>query len=674
MADQLLETSIGEIRAEPNPLPARANVPLTLTWQSTIPEASVRVSEDGATENLVASKSKGSLEIAWIQAGRVYTFRLHGSPPDYPVLGEVVVSRRLEGKLSLTGEDSANGKVIVSWEITAPATAEVFLVEEGAEEELVCRGVTGYFEVSGIKAEIDYTFRLYSSGNQRLLLDEQTFFHSAQGHLMVDATNYRGDEEVTLRWEVTPSATAEVALSENGSEERLVCRGPTGEFIVAGIKPATNNIFRLYATGKRRRLLDETIFFQPAEGRIHANPNPVTLESGSRTTLGWETNCPGGAEVCISENDGEETLVCRGKNGSYEVQGLRSGATYHFRLYAMGETRTLLDEVAVSLHPIPWSILLDRITSSRDGDEFSTELAEFVGTLLSRGIRRPEYPEWFRLWEAQDIHVTPVHYYEPLPDSRTLEDSIWTKDRSLPGVDLNPASQERLLRVACPPFSEEYNAIPIEPTLDTHGFYLRNGRFEGLDAMLAYCLVRHFQPRRIIEVGAGFSTLIMARAALRNGATELHSIEPFPDKFLSRGIPGLTSLQVSQVEEIEPSYFSCLDAGDFLFIDTSHVVRIGGDVNYLFLEVLPLLNPGVIVHVHDIFLPFEYPQDWILKKRRFWTEQYLLQAFLIHNSEYEVLISSGYLSHHFPEEVKKIFPIAAPWGGGSFWMKRKDKI
>ncbi len=104
------------------------------------------------------------------------------------------------------------------------------------------------------------------------------------------------------------------------------------------------------------------------------------------------------------------------------------------------------------------------------------------------------------------------------------------------------------------------------------------------------------------------------------------------------------------------------------------MVRIGGDVNYLFLEVLPRLQPGVIVHVHDIFLPLEYPREWVIERRRFWTEQYLLQAFLTYNSEFEVLISSGYLKAHFPEELKSVFPTAAPWQGGSFWMRRKPNL
>ena len=118
-------------------------------------------------------------------------------------------------------------------------------------------------------------------------------------------------------------------------------------------------------------------------------------------------------------------------------------------------------------------------------------------------------------------------------------------------------------------------------------------------------------------------------------------------------------------------FFSQLESGDILFIDSSHTVKIGSDVNYLFLEVLPRLRPGVIVHVHDIFLPFEYRRDWVLEEFRFWTEQYLLQSFLTFNSEFEVLMANYYLFHYHQDQLKAVFPNLSSWIGGSFWLRRK---
>ena len=137
------------------------------------------------------------------------------------------------------------------------------------------------------------------------------------------------------------------------------------------------------------------------------------------------------------------------------------------------------------------------------------------------------------------------------------------------------------------------------------------------------------------------------------------------------------------MEDIDLEFFSQLHSGDVLFIDSSHTVKIGGDVNYLFLEVLPRLEPGVIVHIHDIFLPFEYRRDWVLDEFRFWTEQYLLQAFLTFNSEFEVLMANSYMAHGYLDDLKAAFPSlekvkatvpnSVRFGGGSFWMRRKPR-
>jgi hypothetical protein len=186
-------------------------------------------------------------------------------------------------------------------------------------------------------------------------------------------------------------------------------------------------------------------------------------------------------------------------------------------------------------------------------------------------------------------------------------------------------------------------------------------------------MVRHFQPRRIIEVGSGFSSLVLGQAASKNKSSALICVDPFPHELIrkSNTIPALQSLIETKVQDVDVEFFSQLESGDILFIDSSHTVKIGGDVNYLFLEVLPRLKAGVIVHVHDIFFPFEYRRDWMLEEFRFWTEQYLLQAFLIFNSEFEVLMANSYLNHYYPSDLKAAFPDLRRWIGGSFWMRRQ---
>jgi len=282
-----------------------------------------------------------------------------------------------------------------------------------------------------------------------------------------------------------------------------------------------------------------------------------------------------------------------------------------------------------------------------------------------------KFQEIFLVWERHGFHVTPVHFYQPIPDTQSLPETLWNRPSKLVGIEMNDSVQLDLLRNCFPKFREEYEQFPSKSTGELGRFDLNNGIFGGTDALVAYSMVRHFQPRLIIEVGSGFSSLVLGEAATKNRSSELICVEPFPQEFLRQGFPGLHSLIEKRVEDVDLEFFSQLDSGDILFIDSSHTVRIGGDVNYLFLKVLPRLKPGVIVHIHDIFLPFEYRRDWVMDEFRFWTEQYLLQAFLTFNSEFEVLMGNGYLGHYHMEDLKATFPISPWWGGVSFWIRRQ---
>jgi len=287
--------------------------------------------------------------------------------------------------------------------------------------------------------------------------------------------------------------------------------------------------------------------------------------------------------------------------------------------------------------------------------------------LLAPGVRNAA----FSLLEESGVHVTPVNCYQPIPDTRTLDDGLWHDRSELVAIDLNTDVQLELLTREFPRFRNEYEAIPHERPAAGDGFYLTNGMFDGTDALVYYCIIRHFQPKVVVEVGSGLSTRLAALAALRNGHSSVIAIDPQPSEALSNGFDGLTTLRAERVEHIELDFFSRLSANDVLFIDSSHVSKIGGDVNFLFLEVVPRLGPGVIVHVHDVFLPAEYPREWVLERGRFWTEQYLLQAFLTFNDTWEVLFANNYLGLEHGEALRKTFPSSPWWGGGSFWMRRR---
>ncbi len=173
-------------------------------------------------------------------------------------------------------------------------------------------------------------------------------------------------------------------------------------------------------------------------------------------------------------------------------------------------------------------------------------------------------------------------------------------------------------------------------------------------------ILRHFKPRRVIEIGGGFTTRLMARAALRNAREnapcEVISVDPFPDPVLSNGFPGLAAVIPCPVQEVGLELFQSLDAGDVLFIDSSHVVNIGGDVVFEYLEIIPKLRAGVMVHAHDIFVPADYPRSLVLAGLCFWSEQYLLQAFLSFNPSFEVLWAGSAMHMFHRHALAELFP------------------
>ncbi len=406
-------------------------------------------------------------------------------------------------------------------------------------------------------------------------------------------------------------------------------------------------------------------------GKISAHPNPVPYDH-EYVIISWETNDPAGGEVRVSTSAGEEKLVSRGRSGQVEISWITDDTEYHFRLYAASQPQAPIDSIRVRRNVEPSQVVLEKVaTEVLEGNINLMELSKFIATVMPRCLHSAKFPELFRYWEQHGFHVTPVHFYQPIPDTRSLPETLWNRPGELPGIHMNDAVQLELLRNHFPKFRSEYEQLPTEPTGKPGRFYFNNGLFSGTDALVAYCMIRHFQPRLIIEVGSGFSSLIAAEAIAKNGHSALICIEPFPQGFLRQGFPGLQSLIEKRVEEIGHEFFSQLHSGDILFIDSSHTVKIGGDVNYLFLEVLPRLNPGVIVHVHDIFFPFDYRRDWVMDELRFWTEQYLLQGFLSFNREFEVLMANHYLAHYYLEDFKRTFPNAPWWAGGSFWMRRK---
>lgn len=279
------------------------------------------------------------------------------------------------------------------------------------------------------------------------------------------------------------------------------------------------------------------------------------------------------------------------------------------------------------------------------------------------------------LWQEHGFHLLEHHFYRPIPDTRELPQKLWDEVSECAGIDFRGDAQLALMRDLFPQYMPECD-FPTEPSDDPREFHLGSGAFEAVDAEVLHGFVRHFRPNRIIEVGSGYSTLVTARACQLNAQdghrTRVTAIEPYPSEVLRNGLPGLDQLLVSKCQDVPLELFEELEDGDILFIDSTHVVQTGGDVNYVFFSILPRLKNGVLVHFHDIHLPGEYPSIYALEKHWFWAEQYLLQAFLMHNRDYEVLWAGNYMRVNHEDELAVCFPSYARGTTipASLWLKK----
>ncbi|MCR6637763.1 MAG: class I SAM-dependent methyltransferase [Sporocytophaga sp.] len=266
------------------------------------------------------------------------------------------------------------------------------------------------------------------------------------------------------------------------------------------------------------------------------------------------------------------------------------------------------------------------------------------------------------------------HYYEPMIDPyRQLKYSL-RKDRNLPGIDLNIEGQIKFLSNLA--FGDELLKFPVNDD-GSNDFYYENGSFCSGDAEIYYSIIRHLKPFKIIEIGSGNSTIIAQKALTQNLKDnpkykgDLLCIEPYEWPSLEK-----RNIQVirKKVEELNIQDFNILQKNDILFIDSSHIIRPQGDVLFEYLEILPSLNSGVLIHIHDIFTPKDYLDDWIYNRRLFWNEQYLLEAFLTNNDKFEIIAAVNYLKHNYEDIINRVCPVMAIQPERepcSIWLRKK---
>jgi hypothetical protein len=274
-----------------------------------------------------------------------------------------------------------------------------------------------------------------------------------------------------------------------------------------------------------------------------------------------------------------------------------------------------------------------------------------------------------KIFRALGFFPIVKHYYEPQFDFSTYQQ----QHRSFPAIDFKVKQQLELLDSLN--YAKELLAIP-RTSVHQDKYYYDNGSFSLGDAECYYSLIRQLKPSRIIEIGSGFSTLIACEAIKQNKIEDNHytckltCIEPYEMPWLE-GI-GVDLIR-KKVEDTDIAFFNDLNNGDFLFIDSSHVIRPEGDVLFEIFKILPNLKKGVWVHFHDIFTPLNYPEKWLKEEFRFWNEQYLLEAFLSYNDHFEIVLSMACLTLNHQRAVHKAFPILSQEPSqipGSMWIKK----
>jgi len=238
------------------------------------------------------------------------------------------------------------------------------------------------------------------------------------------------------------------------------------------------------------------------------------------------------------------------------------------------------------------------------------------------------------------------------------------------GVDLQTDRAVALIEAQLAPYIGEFDPPGARP-----GYQFLRSSYGPGDAEILYALIRHLQPSLVVELGSGASSHFIHAARQRNGTGQHHIYDPYPFTVASsRALGPVEGLVINQEpsERLDTAEIArSLTAGDVLFIDTTHTVKTGGDVDRIFLDLLPRLAPGVWVHVHDIFLPYEYPRAWVVDERRAWGEQYLLQAFLVFNEEFQVEIPLHAVARSHAERLAAVVPSFRPGiAPGAFWLSR----
>jgi Methyltransferase domain len=302
-------------------------------------------------------------------------------------------------------------------------------------------------------------------------------------------------------------------------------------------------------------------------------------------------------------------------------------------------------------------------------------------------LARAHHELWLERNHLQHVFETwvpPGHFYSPFPDPEEFErrvDTLWNTDRDPIGIDLRETHQLALFETLADILDDD---LPFPAELAEAGgkseprYYFDNPAYSWSDALVLHAMLRHIRPRRVVEVGSGYSSAMTLDTTERwldgspHGPVELVFVEPYPEllrSLLRRGDESRVTIHEVAVQDVPLDVFESLGAGDVLFVDSTHVVKAGSDVNHLMFEVFPRLAKGVWIHLHDIFFPFEYPPDWI-REGRAWHEAYLLRALLTGNDAFEIRWFQNFMWSRHQQLLEGRLPAMGKNPGGNIWLEK----
>lgn len=272
------------------------------------------------------------------------------------------------------------------------------------------------------------------------------------------------------------------------------------------------------------------------------------------------------------------------------------------------------------------------------------------------------------------LSFPPGHYASPIPNFKDIlakSQNLFDKNDIVYDINLNEEKQLELLQNIVPFINE----FPYKPNKTTgYRYYYDNNMFQQTDGLMLYSLLRYLKPKNVIEIGSGFSSAIFldVNNTYFKNQVKLTFIEPYPERLFSllkKEDHETANIIIDSLQNVALDTYDVLSEGDILFIDSSHIIKTGSDISFWLFNILPRLKKGVVVHIHDIFYPFEYPKKWI-EEQKCYNEVYVMRAFLMNNSDYEILLFNSWVSCKQSEWITTNAAFCLDSEGGSIWLRK----